>query len=379
MAPFALLSGRRLAQSSELASPLVGNFISARSLGSDYQVEREWGAMSSPSPAFSALGTDSPVNPIPKLPTTTTGLIGFICFLVAGISIFGIWKIVQWRKKRKGSRKVGGLFVTDPISEKLPRPLILQPHIPLSPSVRWVPARISPWFDHRLPRKPTPSLSKDSILSRSSDGSYYISREKNALADTTPNKPSMYPTSADSTIFNPHQQSPPPPIFLAAVEKLILSQETKAEETRPSSLQLPPGLEVANSPAPQTAKTSKSEKSAAPSPGGQSVTSSENGSELCSSECSSVLDSLAQPGYPKLVIVKRTFPVCLPDELTVKEGERLRVLLDFKDGWALCQRTSRRNPQKGAVPRCCLLELSVDTANAQAGKSSRKEENYEDG
>jgi len=93
----------------------------------------------------------------------------------------------------------------------------------------------------------------------------------------------------------------------------------------------------------------------------------ETESELGSSECSPIKESEAQPGFPKLVIVKRSFTVNLPDELKVKEGDKLRILKEFKDGWALCQRTAKRNPEKGAVPVCCLLELRVNTVKAKAG------------
>jgi hypothetical protein len=85
MAPFALLSGRRLAQNSELASPLVGKFVSARFLAHGYWNERELDSVSATTSAIFARSTESPATQIPQLPSTTVGLIGFICFLVAGI------------------------------------------------------------------------------------------------------------------------------------------------------------------------------------------------------------------------------------------------------------------------------------------------------
>jgi hypothetical protein len=62
---------------------------------------------------------------------------------------------------------------------------------------------------------------------------------------------------------------------------------------------------------------------------------------------------------PKLVTVVQTFPVNLHDELEVRVGEVLRLIQEFKDGWALCQRVGQANAEKGAVPFCCLAERSA--------------------
>jgi len=59
---------------------------------------------------------------------------------------------------------------------------------------------------------------------------------------------------------------------------------------------------------------------------------------------------------PRLVTVKQTFNVTLHDELHVREGETLRLLQEFQDGWTLCQRVGRPDAEKGAVPKCCLAE-----------------------
>ena len=46
-----------------------------------------------------------------------------------------------------------------------------------------------------------------------------------------------------------------------------------------------------------------------------------------------------------------TFITSLPDELSIKVGETIRVLAEYDDGWALCMNTSG---QQGMVPMECL-------------------------
>jgi hypothetical protein len=46
-----------------------------------------------------------------------------------------------------------------------------------------------------------------------------------------------------------------------------------------------------------------------------------------------------------------TFITSLPDELSIKVGETIRVLAEYDDGWALCMNMSG---QQGMVPMECL-------------------------
>ncbi|KZT34717.1 hypothetical protein SISSUDRAFT_956875, partial [Sistotremastrum suecicum HHB10207 ss-3] len=59
---------------------------------------------------------------------------------------------------------------------------------------------------------------------------------------------------------------------------------------------------------------------------------------------------------PRLMTVKQPFKVSLHDELHVRVGETVRLLQEYQDGWTLCQRVGRADAEKGAVPRCCLIE-----------------------
>ncbi|KAG5644227.1 hypothetical protein DXG03_008822 [Asterophora parasitica] len=59
---------------------------------------------------------------------------------------------------------------------------------------------------------------------------------------------------------------------------------------------------------------------------------------------------------PRLMSVGTTFTPTLDDELTIKLGDTVRMLEEFRDGWCLVQRVGRIDAPKGAVPRFCLQE-----------------------
>jgi len=288
--------------------------------------------------------------------------------------IIGGWKIIRWRRRRQGSKQSGVLPTVDPLSEKRLRPFILVPPLPLSPSVRWAPAKLSPWLDPHMPRKPTPSVAKDSVLSRPSSWSFDPTPKSVHSFDTSSSSSSEYPSLAESK-FDILPIALPALSYSSPLVKLSLP--TKAEPPELPSTDnahsqflkpiCPPGLDIPKPRVQSIVSPSQLGVSSKRSPVDVND-SSETDSELGTEECSPVIESCAEPGYPKLVIVKRSFTITLPDELKVREGDRLRILREFKDGWTLCQRISRRNPEKGAVPRCCLAELRVNTSAAKAGK-----------
>jgi len=219
-----------------------------------------------------------------------------------------------------------------------------------------------------MPRKPAQSLSKDTVTSRWSFDSVVKSA---STLDIPSSYSSEYSSSIDSKTG----------LLLPTLPLAIHSKVTgKQEAARIEVVQSPalpaclPTLEI-----PKPRVQSVSSPSDLKNPTGKVTPKGANSpcatvSEIGSSECSSVIESAAQPGYPKLVIVKRSFTVKLPDELKVKEGDRLRILREFKDGWALCQRTARRNPEKGAVPVCCLAELSINTKRVRTGNKVNESE-----
>lgn len=63
-------------------------------------------------------------------------------------------------------------------------------------------------------------------------------------------------------------------------------------------------------------------------------------------------------------VVKRTFVPSLPDELSINNGDRVRVLSAYDDGWALCEKVS--SGEKGVVPQECLEMVKLPFAGASA-------------
>lgn len=61
-------------------------------------------------------------------------------------------------------------------------------------------------------------------------------------------------------------------------------------------------------------------------------------------------------------IVKRTFVPSLPDELSIANGDQVRVLSVYDDGWALCEKVV--GGDKGVVPQECLESVTPSNSNA---------------
>ncbi|KAH9832901.1 uncharacterized protein C8Q71DRAFT_775490 [Rhodofomes roseus] len=64
----------------------------------------------------------------------------------------------------------------------------------------------------------------------------------------------------------------------------------------------------------------------------------------------------------------------LPDELAVSQGEMVRVLSEYDDGWALC---ANMRGEQGAVPLECLQRQRVNVpgaANPGAGATRSRDD-----
>ncbi|KIJ69184.1 hypothetical protein HYDPIDRAFT_55230, partial [Hydnomerulius pinastri MD-312] len=59
--------------------------------------------------------------------------------------------------------------------------------------------------------------------------------------------------------------------------------------------------------------------------------------------------------------VKCTFVPTLPDELSITTGERVRLVAQYDDGWALC---ANGRDEQGMVPQECLERIVVDQGEA---------------
>ncbi|KAJ3576882.1 hypothetical protein NP233_g127 [Leucocoprinus birnbaumii] len=59
---------------------------------------------------------------------------------------------------------------------------------------------------------------------------------------------------------------------------------------------------------------------------------------------------------PRLMTVVNTFVPNLEDELSIKVGDTVRMLEEFRDGWCSVQYVGKYDAAKGVVPRVCLRE-----------------------
>ncbi|PVG00984.1 hypothetical protein CPB86DRAFT_134626 [Serendipita vermifera] len=60
-------------------------------------------------------------------------------------------------------------------------------------------------------------------------------------------------------------------------------------------------------------------------------------------------------------VVKRTFVPSLPDELSISNGEQVRVVAVYDDGWALCEKLV--GGERGVVPQECLDKVPQTNSN----------------
>ncbi|KAG9020958.1 hypothetical protein FS842_006921, partial [Serendipita sp. 407] len=65
--------------------------------------------------------------------------------------------------------------------------------------------------------------------------------------------------------------------------------------------------------------------------------------------------------------VKRTFIPSLSDELSIQPGELVRVLVDYDDGWALCEKTA--TSERGVIPQVCLDRPMKDSTVSDSSQT----------
>jgi hypothetical protein len=63
--------------------------------------------------------------------------------------------------------------------------------------------------------------------------------------------------------------------------------------------------------------------------------------------------TLAPPDKQEILVVRRTFTPTLPDELSIANGEAVRVLAVYDDGWCKARKLDA-NGDEGVVPYECL-------------------------
>ncbi|KAK0482555.1 hypothetical protein IW261DRAFT_1296150, partial [Armillaria novae-zelandiae] len=67
--------------------------------------------------------------------------------------------------------------------------------------------------------------------------------------------------------------------------------------------------------------------------------------------------------------VKSRFIPSLPDELPISNGETVRILQEFDDGWALC---ANGREEQGMVPLECLERLTPTSGLPATASDLRK-------
>lgn len=84
----------------------------------------------------------------------------------------------------------------------------------------------------------------------------------------------------------------------------------------------------------------------------------------------SLTPSHGSSGSVSFALVRNAFLPNLPDELAVGQGEMVRVLAEYDDGWALCQ---NMRGEQGAVPLECLQRQRVNVPGA-GGTRTREDQ-----
>ncbi|KAG5637940.1 hypothetical protein H0H81_002534 [Sphagnurus paluster] len=80
----------------------------------------------------------------------------------------------------------------------------------------------------------------------------------------------------------------------------------------------------------------------------------------------------SQDRVPRLMLVTTTFTPTLDDELSIKVGEIVHMLSEYRDGWCFVQRLGRMNAPKGAVPRFCLQDRTAVLPSRKRSNGSLK-------
>jgi hypothetical protein len=78
--------------------------------------------------------------------------------------------------------------------------------------------------------------------------------------------------------------------------------------------------------------------------------------------------SRAAATIPADAVIQCTFIPTLPDELSIRMGEIVRVLAEYDDGWALC---TNAHGERGMVPLECLDQSAQGLAR-QGSQADRR-------
>lgn len=141
--------------------------------------------------------------------------------------------------------------------------------------------------------------------------------------------------------------SSPPPTYMVALPDAA----TKPSVPPVSNLRVPPPAVPVNA----NDKPIASPKRTSSRFATQQIENQNNNNPFVERQSSATKNDDDLP-LPRVMIVQNTFTPSLEDELSVVRGEAIRMLAEYKDGWAVCQRVGAVDSPKGVVPRSCLQE-----------------------
>ncbi|KAJ7633076.1 hypothetical protein FB45DRAFT_914317 [Roridomyces roridus] len=301
------------------------------------------------------------------VPTSTKAL-AVIVSLLAAIILLGVGYFFWRRKRNAKEEKTQQSHIIDFTSEKaltfdVDRKLDL--HASAygieKPSPAFIPVVVAStpdadmstgWVPQIIPNRSTDLASQSSLSSNKSKGSkksFGTSRgwdktlSKYAPSERSP-PPSYMADSKTATLASqvplppspPHKPTlpptpPTPPAFKKTSKLNPFSRDIPSAKPMPT--ELPPSLPL-------------------PSPARSASFAAHQDGILAQLEG----PEEDMPAPARLMVVSSPFTPSLDDELPITVGETLRVLEEFQDGWALCQRIGRIDAPKGVVPRTCLTE-----------------------
>ena len=177
-------------------------------------------------------------------------------------------------------------------------------------------------------------------------------------AERSPKVQDEYPPTPKSGPMLSPLPSPPPAYRILGLHTIPLP-ESPPESSQ--SIEIPPPTPMHRSPRRTAASTPMRESFdlppvPTPSPRSASFQHSTDTNPAPTPRASLASLSAPQKSLPRLMVVTTSFESNLPDELSLRTGETLRLIREYDDEWCLVQRVGRYTADKGVVPRFCLSE-----------------------
>ncbi|TFK54627.1 hypothetical protein OE88DRAFT_935287 [Heliocybe sulcata] len=287
-----------------------------------------------------------------QLPISTKSLAAVVTVL--GIIVLGFvaWKVVAWRRRRRNAasaRSTKNAPTTFPASTEAktrdleadlrqPEKAVLFPAIPShSAGVNWVP-QVNPTIYVHYDTK---------SIDDSSD------EESDEMPEKLKPYTQVIPLDREKEIA-------PPPLSPKKLSTASILSMPPPPAPRTSKFSIPtPPTPPASLKLKHVSQSSLSIPPPEPSPRSSSFSHQMVPFKAPDSKTSSNPFSKTPTKLPRLMTVVTTFQPSMDDELSIQNGETLRLLEEYEDEWCLVQRVGRYDAEKGVIPRFCLVERPV--------------------